>query len=61
VLSTNTWLKQLGEDRGDAYRVLRAVLHTLRDRLTVDEAAQFAAQLPELVRGVFYDSAKPAV
>ena len=27
-----------------AYRVLRATLHALRDRLTVEEAAQLAAQ-----------------
>jgi uncharacterized protein (DUF2267 family) len=37
---TNTWLKEimgsLGPDRRRAYRALRAVLHTLRDRLTID-------------------------
>ena len=36
-----------------AYRVLRAVLHALRDRVTVDVAAKFAAQLPTLLRGVY--------
>ena len=65
VQSTNLWLKEIAEemgedDRADAYRVLRAVLHTLRDRLTVDEAAQFAAQLPELIRGIFYDGWNPS-
>jgi uncharacterized protein (DUF2267 family) len=35
--------------------VLAAVLHTLRDRLTVDEAAELGAQLPILVRGLYYD------
>lgn len=47
-------------DRRFAFRVLRAWLHTLRDRLTVAEAAHFAAQLPELVRGVYYDGWNPS-
>ena len=36
------------------YGVLRAWLHTLRDRLTVEAAAHFSAQLPDLIRGVFF-------
>lgn len=47
-------------DRRLAYRVLRAWLHCLRDRLTVEAAAHFAAQLPELLRGVFFDGWNPA-
>ena len=42
------------DDREFAYGVLRAWLHTLRDRLTVEAAAHFAAQLPDLIRGVYY-------
>ena len=30
-------------------------MHALRDRLTVDEVAQLGAQLPILVRGLYYD------
>jgi uncharacterized protein (DUF2267 family) len=59
VQTTNAWLKEImeviGPDRRRAYRVLAAVLHALRDRLTVDEAAQLGAQLPILVRGLYYD------
>ncbi|MGE5719463.1 MAG: DUF2267 domain-containing protein [Nocardioidaceae bacterium] len=60
-----TWVadvtRELGsEDRRLAYRILRAWLHTLRDRLTVDSAAVFAAQLPAMLRGVFYDGWQPA-
>jgi uncharacterized protein (DUF2267 family) len=59
VQTTNAWLKEImevtGPDRHRAYRVLAAVLHALRDRLTVDEAAQLGAQLPILVRGLYYD------
>src|SRR5690606_28951800 len=42
------------ERRNHSYDALRAVLHALRDRLTVDECADLAAQLPLLVRGVYY-------
>jgi len=43
-----------------AYHVLAAGLQTLRDRLSVEEAAQVAAQLPILVRGLFYEGWHPA-
>ena len=61
----NRWLAGAAEafgthDRRFAYRVTRAWLHCLRDRLTVQVAAHFAAQLPELWRGVFYDGWNPA-
>jgi uncharacterized protein (DUF2267 family) len=48
------------DDREFAYGVLRAWLHTLRDRLTVEAAAHSAAQLPDLIRGVFYAGWDPA-
>jgi len=39
--------RELGtEDQAQAWRVLRAYLQLLRDRLTMDEAAQLAAQSP---------------
>lgn len=61
----NIWLKdvadELGEgDRQYAYRVLRAVLHVLRDRLTIDVAAKLAAQLPTLIRGIYYEGWDPS-
>jgi uncharacterized protein (DUF2267 family) len=46
-------------DKAFAYRVLRAWLHCLRDRLTVETSAQFASQLPDLLRGVFYENWEP--
>lgn len=48
------------EDVHEAYRVLRAFLHALRDHLPVDEAAQLAAQLPIFVRGVYYEGWDPS-
>lgn len=64
VHKTNEWIKDLAgelgtDDREAAWRVLRAYLQVLRDRLTVDEAAQLAAQLPHLLRGVFYEGFDP--
>jgi uncharacterized protein (DUF2267 family) len=61
---SNEWLDALarelgGDDRRYAYRVLRAYLHVLRDRLTVDEAARLAARLPQQLRGVFYEDWDP--
>ncbi|MFD6282042.1 DUF2267 domain-containing protein [Streptomyces sp. NPDC060209] len=46
--------------RKQSYGALRAVLHPLRDRLTVDESAQFGAQLPTLLRGIYYEGWKPS-
>ncbi|HET7740764.1 MAG TPA: DUF2267 domain-containing protein [Mycobacterium sp.] len=55
----HTWVNDVArefhtDDREFAYGVLRAWLHTLRDRLSVEAAAHFAAQLPDLIRGIFY-------
>jgi uncharacterized protein (DUF2267 family) len=65
VEKAHIWLNdlaaQLGsDDQREAYRVLRAYLHALRDRLPVDEAAQLAAQLPELIRGIYYEGWNPS-
>src|SRR5690242_7474874 len=65
IQTTNIWLddimRELGwKDRHKAYHALRAVLQTLRDRLSVDEALQLSAQLPLLVRGVFFEGWHPA-
>jgi uncharacterized protein (DUF2267 family) len=45
--------------RNQSYAALRATLHALRDRLTVDVTAQLAAQLPVLIRGIYYDGWDP--
>jgi len=63
--SAHTWVCDVArefdtEDREFAYRVLRAWLHTLRDRLTVEASAHFAAQLPDLIRGIFYAGWNPS-
>ncbi len=59
------WLNLLREaldwrDRPRAYAILRVTLHTLRDFLTVDEAVDLAAQLPIMVRGLYFEGWNPA-
>lgn len=61
---THIWLNDLLErlgwrDHQRAYRALRAVLHALRDRLSVNDASHLAAQLPMLVRGFYYEGYHP--
>ena len=64
VHKTNEWLAEIERDAGlegrhGAYVALRAVLTAVRDRLPVDAAADLGAQLPHLVRGIYYDQFRP--
>ncbi|RMA92508.1 DUF2267 domain-containing protein [Hydrogenothermus marinus] len=65
VQKTYSWLKDIEEELGTdnrhrAYHALRSVLHHLRDRLTVEESADFAAELPTLIRGIYYEGWQPS-
>ena len=64
VQKTNEWLKFLGrslhsDDRNFAYLALRGGLQALRDRLQPEAAIHLGAQLPLLVRGIFYEGWSP--
>jgi uncharacterized protein (DUF2267 family) len=64
VHTAHEWLHVVADrigtqDRSFAHRVLRAWLHTVRDRLSIASAAHLSAQLPELLRGTFYEGWVP--
>jgi uncharacterized protein (DUF2267 family) len=64
IQKTQEWLKELIDngdlaDTQESLAVLRAVLHHLRDRLTLEEVVDLGAQLPTLIRGIYYEGWQP--
>jgi uncharacterized protein (DUF2267 family) len=60
IQKTDIWLKQAARelkwrDKHKTYIALRAVLHAMRDRVTNREAVQLGAQLPTVIRGIYYE------
>ncbi len=65
VQLTHVWINEVDRllgwnNKARAYRLLRSVLHALRDWLQVNEAVDLAAQFPSLLRGVYYEHWRPA-
>lgn len=63
VEDVHLWLNSLmrhlnGRDRVQAFHLLRAVLHALRDRIGPENAVHFSAQLPLIIRGLFFEGWK---
>jgi uncharacterized protein (DUF2267 family) len=62
--TTNLWLDEInaeiGPDRHLAWHVLGAVLRSIRDEMQVEQSAHFAAQLPLLIRGAYFDQYRPS-
>ena len=59
------WIEEVDEaarcaDKQHAYRLLRATLHALRDWVNADQAADLGAQLPVLIRGIYYEGWNPS-
>jgi len=64
IQTTNVWLNDFMErmgwqDRNRAYHAFRAVIHALRDRLSIQQVAALGAQLPMLMRGFYYEGWHP--
>lgn len=64
VHSAETWIEELSQslntDQARSYTILKAFMHTLRDRLPTNESAQLASQLPVLLRGSYYEGWRPS-
>ena len=57
----NDVAKQLSvEDKHTVFIGIKAVLHALRDRIPLEEAAQLGAQFPVMLAGFYYQGWKPA-
>lgn len=58
---SNEFLKEVAnelnmpEDRGKAMRILRAVLHALRDRIPPQESLQLISQLPMYIKAIYVE------
>jgi uncharacterized protein (DUF2267 family) len=61
---TQVWVDRIAQigslEPHDAYKALRAVLQTLRDRLPTPESAHLAAQLPIVLRGLYFEGWDPS-
>lgn len=58
------WVNDLAGRTGwsnerEVLHLLRAVMTKIRDHLPVDEMAQFSAQLPIILRGMFFEGWQP--
>lgn len=66
VGQTLRWLHEISAEMGGwmtndyALQSLRAAMHALRDQLSVDQSAHLSAQLPTLVRGLYYEEWVPS-
>ena len=46
------------DNPGKAARVLKSILHALRNRITTEESLQLLSQLPLMIKGIYVDGWK---
>lgn len=61
----NIWLKEImqrlgTDDAHTGHTAMRVTLHALRDRIGPENAVHLGAQLPTLIRGIYYESWHPS-
>ncbi|WP_227999572.1 DUF2267 domain-containing protein [Nocardia australiensis] len=64
VQTAHDWLRAVADsldtdEPAFAYRALRAWMHTVRDRISASSSAHLTAQLPEILRGAYYEGWMP--
>ncbi len=64
VQMTHEWVNELAErldyvSHRRALRLMRVVMHRIRDHLLTNEVAQLSAQLPVIIRGFFFEGWVP--
>ena len=64
VQHTMEWMHNIKEELGwdndeRIFEATKAVLHAVRDRLPIEESAKFSAQLPLVLKGVYYEQYDP--
>ncbi|NNE86568.1 MAG: DUF2267 domain-containing protein [Silicimonas sp.] len=64
VQLTHEWINDMAGRLGwvskrSALRLMRVTLHAVRDRLQVAEVAHLSAQLPLMIRGIYFEGWSP--
>lgn len=65
IAESYEWLRDIlretgWEDRHYALQALRGVLHAVREEITADQSGHLSAQLPTLVRGIYFEGWDPS-